>query len=67
VKGGELHPARNPRISACLEEELSHSERALVGNVAKRHIADARFIDRVDIGAGVQEYLHDLDVALSAA
>jgi hypothetical protein len=36
IKGGELHPARNPWIGAGIDQECGDRQRTLVGDVAKQ-------------------------------
>jgi hypothetical protein len=63
MKGGELHPARNPWIGAGIDKKCGDSQRALVGDLAKRCVADACLLVRVHIGAGFQKHPHDVDVS----
>jgi hypothetical protein len=55
MKGGELHPARNPWVGAGVDQKCGDSQRALVGDLAKRCVADACLLVRVDVGAGFQK------------
>jgi hypothetical protein len=49
MKGGELHPARNPRIGAGIDKESGDSQRTLAGDVAKSGVADPCLLVRVHI------------------
>jgi hypothetical protein len=62
VKAGELHPARNPRIGAGIDKECGDRQRTLIGDVAKRRVANALFLVRVHIGTCAQEHSHDVEV-----
>jgi hypothetical protein len=51
MKGGELHPARNPWVGAGIDKAFRDSERTLAGDVAKRCVANPCRIVRVHVGA----------------
>ena len=63
MKRRELHPARNAWVGTSVDKKCGNSQRTLVGDIAKRCVADAWLVVRIYIGASVQKHSDDVDVA----
>ena len=63
MKRRELHPARNAWVGTRVDKKCGNSQRTLVGDIAKRCVADAWLVVRIYIGASVQKHSDDVDVA----
>src|SRR5262245_43889053 len=63
MQGSELHPAGDPWIGPGIDQYRRDLERAGIGDLPQRRVADTRLLVRVHIGAGIEKYSDDIEIS----